>query len=440
MEQNTESVNIKIFITIWIGQLVSTIGSSMTGFAITIWAWEVTGKATTLTLVAFFSLLPSILIAPISGMIVDQWNRKWLMIIGDIVAVGLTVVILLLYTTHHLQIWHLYLEAAIRGTFNQLQSLAYSASISLMMPKRHYARASSMEFLSGYGADIVAPTLAGFLYLTIGFVGISLIDIFTFAIAIGTVIFVHIPQPPLAETENQSRRNILYELGFGLHYIKSSKSLLALVILTLAFYLFHDIGDALYSPMILARSGNNALVLGSLASAAGFGGVTGVVVFNAWGGFKRRIKGVLFGMVGAGISKIFFGLSQMPLIWIPAQFCSSFNFPINGSSETAIWLAKVPPNIQGRVFAARLLLLQLVSAIAHLIAGPLSDRVFEPVMKSKGAAKFVFAGMFGTGTGAGMALLYVLCAFCMLVVGVCGYKFRILRDIEVIMPDYDGES
>jgi MFS transporter, DHA3 family, macrolide efflux protein len=439
MTQNTDLANIRIFITIWIGQLVSTIGSSMTGFAITIWAWEVTGKATTLTLVAFFYLLPSILIAPISGVIVDRWNRKWLMIIGDTVAVGLTVVILLLYKTHHLQIWHLYLEGAIRGTFNQLQSLAYSASITLMMPKRHYARASSMEFLSGYGAEIVAPTLAGFLYLTIGFAGILLIDILTFTIAIGTVIFVHIPQPPLARKENQSRRNILYELGFGLHYIKSSKSLLALVILTLAFYLFHDIGDALYSPMILARSGNNALVLGSLASAAGFGGVTGVLVFTTWGGFNRRIKGVLFGMVGAGISKIFFGLSQTPLIWIPAQFCSSFNFPINGSSETAIWLAKVPPNIQGRVFAARLLLLQLVSAIAHLIAGPLSDRVFEPVMKSEGAAKSVFGAMFGTGTGAGIAVLYVLCAFSMLAVGVCGYKFQILRDIEIMMPDYDGE-
>ncbi|MEA5605607.1 hypothetical protein [Nostoc sp. UHCC 0252] len=129
------------------------------------------------------------------------------------------------------------------------------------------------------------------------------------------------------------------------------------------------------------------------------------IIISTWGGFRRKIKGILLGMIGAGISKIVFGLGRTPWVWIPAQFCSSFNFPLNGSSDTAIWLAKVPPNVQGRVFAARSLFLQIASAVGYLIAGPLADNVFTPALQSEGILVGILGELFGTGTGAGIALL-----------------------------------
>ncbi|AFY48011.1 arabinose efflux permease family protein [Nostoc sp. PCC 7524] len=426
----------RTFIIVWLGQLVSTIGSNMTGFAIEIWAWEITGKATTLTLVGFFSLLPSIIITPISGVIVDRCNRKLLMMVGDTVAVLSTIIILLLHITNNLQIWHFYLTGAIVGTFNQFQSLAYSSSVSLMIPKKLYTRASSLEFLSGYGSNIIAPALAGYLYTVIGFLGIWLIDICTFAVAISSLFLVSIPQPPRTTT-NESVVNIWQDLGFGWCYISTHKSLLALLVVNLLFWLPHDIGDSLYSPMILSRTDNNTVVLGSLASAAGFGGVTGAIIVSTWGGFRRKIKGVLWGMMGAGISKIVFGLGRTSWVWILAQFCSSLNFPLNGSSDNAIWLAKVSPDVQGRVFAARSLLLQIGSAVGYLIAGPLADQVFTPALQSGGVLVGLLGGLFGTGTGAGIALLYVICAVCMLLVGFLGFFVPVLRNVEKILPDHD---
>ena len=180
--------------------------------------------------------------------------------------------------------------------------------------------------------------------------------------------------------------------------------------------------------MILARTGNNARILGTIVSAAGAGGVLGASIVSIWGGPKRRIRGFLLGMAGAGLSKIVFGFGQALSIWIPAQFCSSFNFPILGSSNEAIWLAKVAPEAQGRVFATRAVIMQLASAFGLLIAGPLADRVFEPAMQPSGFLAAIFGPIIGTGAGAGMALLYAISSLGLLLVAIGGYACRLLRD------------
>jgi MFS family permease len=428
---------VRTFIIIWLGQMVSAIGSRMTVFALTLWAWKLTGSATTLALVSFFFLAPTIAIAPFAGVIVDRSNRKGLIMLGDTVAGLSTLAILLLHLGGNLQIWHLYLIVAINGLFNQLQVLAYEVSIPMLVSKQHYTRAVSMGSLLGYGPEIVGPALAGVLYYVIGFTGILLIDLISFAIAIGTVFVVHIPQPPISEMGRQSRASIQQELIFGFRYIFARKSLLALLLLVSLFCFAHDIGDSLYSAMILARTGSNAEVLASLEAAAGVGGVTGALLLSTWGGHKRRTHGLLLGMVGAGLSKIVFGLSQTPLIWIPAQFCSSLNFPLMYSCDRAIWLTKVEPDLQGKVFATHITLSRLTPAIGRLMAGPLADYLFEPAMKPEGIFAPIFGGIFGTNPGAGMALLYVLCALCMLLVGLVGYAFPVLRHVEDIVPDHD---
>jgi MFS family permease len=412
----------------------------MTSFAIKIWAWELTGQATALALVGFFTFLPSILITLFAGIIVDRCNRKLLMVMGDTVGALSTLAILWLYLTNHLQVWHLYVVGAIDGAFIEIQDLAYTASISLMVPKQQYTRASSMNSTIQYGSKIIAPALAGALYYVIGIAGISLIDLVTFVIAISTVLMVHIPQPRVGEMEYQSQANIWKEVTFGFHYIMVRRSLLAIIVFASLFWFAHDLGATLFSPMILARTGNDTRVLGSISSAAGIGGVTGALLLNTFGGPKRRIHGFLLGMVGAGLSKTIFGLGQMLLIWLPAQFCSSLNFPLLESSNIAILLAKVKPDVQGRVFAAQSLILQVLAAIASLLAGPLADAVFEPAMRPGGNLARFFGSIFGTGPGAGMALLYVITSICMILIGIGGYTYRPLRDVEPLLPDYDAKA
>jgi MFS transporter, DHA3 family, macrolide efflux protein len=418
---------VRTFTIIWSGQLVSAIGSQMTGFALTIWAWQLTGSVTALALVAFFSQLPSIPLRLFAGVIVDRFNRKHLMFLGDTISIFSSIAILLLDVNNNLQIWHLYLTGAFNSCFGLFQELAYSASLTMVVPKRHYTRASGMISFLGYGSAIFAPLLAGSLYPAIGLKGIVLIDIATFTVGVATLFFVRIPQPP-SQTEKLGFQSLWQETLSGFHYL-AKPGLFALLLITCLFSFFHDLGGTVYDAMILARTDNNATILGQIASAAGIGGVTGAVIIVTWGGFKRQIQGVLFSFVCAGISKIIFGFGQTPLIWIPAQFCSSMSFPLLESSDTAIWLAKVAPDVQGRVFAARSLLMEIITLSTTLIAGPLTDRVFEPAFHPGGILSSSLGGIFGTSAGAGMAFLYVLTSFGLLLVGLCGSAFPSLRNL-----------
>jgi MFS family permease len=428
--------SLRLFLTVWSGQTVSLLGSRMTSFATLLWAWQITEQATALSLLWFFIQLPQVLIAPFAGAIVDRWHRKTLMMVGDAIAALSTVVLLTLYLTGHLQIWHFYVTGAVNAAFAQIQELAYSASVALMVPKAQYNRASSLDFLASYGSRILAPAMAGMLYPIVGLVGIFVIDLATFAIAVSTVLWAPIPQPLLSKDD--AAKGIWPDMQFGFRYMFATPGLWGLLLLAMLFQLIHDLGDAVYAPMILARSGSDAAVFGAVGAAAGLGGVTGAVMMTAGGGFKPRIHGVLLGMIGAGLSKTLFALGQSPLVWLPTQFCSSFHFPMLGSSEQAIWLSKVQPSIQGRVFAARWMMVQLASPLSFLIGGPLADRVFEPAMQPGGQLAPLLGNIFGTGTGAGMAVLYALTSIVLLGIGLGGYAIATLRQVEQIVPDHDA--
>lgn len=427
--------NLRPFFTIWFGQLISILGSEITDFAITIWAWEITGKATPLSLIMLFAKVPSIIAAIFAGAIVDRYNRKFLMFFGDTASCLSTIFLLILLLTNSLEIWHLYVTATINGFFGYFQDLAYSSSLSLLVPKQHYTRATVLnDYVSGFGANILAPALAGALYYLIGLSGIMAIDLVTFFIAIYLLSLVKIPQP-VSQNNSSENNNLWQNLTFGFRYIIKRKSLLIMVIFLIIFYFIDRVISGIESPMILARSGNSTAIFASVHTATALGGAIGGILIGIWGGFKRRIHGVLLGTILTFISAIAFGMSNTPSLWLITTFFAALFWPIIGSSENAIWLDKIPSEIQGRVFAARFLMTQLPLPIALGITGILADRLFEPAMMPEGNLAPFLGSLFGTGLGSGMAVQYTLFAFFGVILGLSGYAFHQLRNIETILPD-----
>lgn len=412
---------------------MSTIGSYMTVFALMIWIWQETGSATTLALVTFFSQLPRIAVTPFAGIIVDRFPRKQLMLIGDVVAALGTLVIGLLFWQGQLQLWHLYIVVTLYGCFGQLQTLAYSTSIALLVSKENYTRAESMVSAVGYSGAIFSPILAGSLYPLIGLTGIIAVDLATFSIAFVLLALANIPNP------EQSEHPVVMgwqDLTFGFRYIWSKPGLIAMVIAFSCFAVPSDVGKALYNPMILARSGGDAQILGLVTTAAGVGGVLGALAVGISGGFKKRINGMLIGFLVTGLFKVVLALGQSPMVWMFAHFAATLAIPLFYSSSNAIWYAKVPPDLQGRVLAADQMIGLGVGAIAPLIAGPLADRVFEPAMLSDGVLSNIFSPLFGQSAGSGIALMYAISAMLMALVGIGGYCFDSLREVEQRLPDH----
>jgi MFS family permease len=427
------------FVIVWLGQAVSLLGTSMSGFGLTIWAYQMTGKATALALVGFFFVAPMVFFSPIAGAIVDRSNRKLMMMVSDLAAGLTTIVILILFVTGQLQIWHLYITSFITGTFQTFQWPAYSAAITLMLPKEQYGRANGMIELAGASSNIFAPILAGALLAIIGLGAILVIDIVTFVVAVGALFFVYIPQPARSQAGRRGQGSIWKESAYGFRHIFARPSLLGLQIVFLLGNLFSTIGYTVMAPMILARTGNNAIQFGSVQTIGAVGGVVGGLLMSAWGGTRKKVHGVLSGWgISSLVGQTLMGLARSVPVWGVANFLTNAFVPIINGSNQAIWMAKVEPDVQGRVFATRRLIAWFVTPIATLVAGPLADYVFEPAMSGGGTLSTTFGWLVGTGPGAGMGLMMVLSGLAASAVGWGGYLVRPVRDAELILPDHDA--
>jgi MFS transporter, DHA3 family, macrolide efflux protein len=434
------SAGMGTFIFIWFGQAISMLGSGMTQFALTIWAYEVTGEATALALVGFFSFAPTVIVSPLAGALVDRWPRKAVMMLSDLVAGLTTIAVLYLYSTGQLEIWHLCVSGAIAGTFAAFQFPAFSAAMSLMVPKEQYTRANGLVSLAEAATTIVAPVLAGILLAFIGISGIMIIDIVTFVFAVLTISVVFVPEPAESAAGRAGRGSLWRESIYGFQYIWARRSLLGIQLTFTISNFFFAIGMVLVAPMILARTGNNELALGTVQSFFGIGGVVGALLLSTWGGPRRRIHGVLGGFILSSLlGQTVMGIGQTLPVWAFAAFCSMFFLPFINGSNQSIWQAKVAPDVQGRVFATRRLIAQITGPMGMLIAGPLADRVFEPAMSASGAWAARFGWLVGTGPGAGMGLMLVIVGLLGTTAGIVGYSVRAIRNIERIMPDHDAE-
>jgi len=310
----------------------------------------------------------------------------------------------------------------------------------MIVPQQHYTRASALESAKGYGSNVLAPALGATLYYAIGLTGILILDLMTFFLAISTLSFLTIPQPQASKSETANKETLWRQLTFGFRYIFKRPSLLAILLFLLSSNFVGNIGGAIFPAMILARSDDNAAVLASVEALSGIGGLTGAMVLSVWGGFRRRIHGLLLGSMFSRISGIVLGLAQLPWIWSIAGFWQTFFGSFVGSSNQAIWLSKVEPAVQGRVFTSRYLIAQLASPIGVAIAGPLADFVFEPAMQPSGILAGIFGGVFGTGEGSGMAVQFTLVSLLGSAIALGGYLFPVLRDVETIVRDHEVSS
>jgi hypothetical protein len=133
------------------------------------------------------------------------------------------------------------------------------------------------------------------------------------------------------------------------------------------------------------------------------------------------------------------GLGRTTYVWASTAFIAMFFIPTIQGSSQAIWQAKVVPDVQGRVFASRAFIATLSRPVALLAVGPIADLILEPAMMPGGSLVSTLGWLVGTGPGAGMSLMFIGAGILGMLVGLLGYAFEAIRNVEEILPDYKPE-
>jgi MFS family permease len=420
----------RTFFVVWIGQLVSVVGSTLTGFGLAIWMYLETDSVTLLALIMLANTLPGILLGPFAGALVDRWDRRKVMLAGDATAGAATLVVVFLLLTDQLDLWHIYVMATIVSIANAFQEPAYTASVPLLVPKRHLGRANGLVQMGSAIGTLVAPVVAGVLVATTGLWGVLLADVATFVVAIATLAIVRIPRPTAAPSVAEALWGQVVE---GWRWLRARRGLFGFMLVAAGINFLLGFMSVLFIPLYLSFT--NEVVLGTAMSVWGIGMLVGSLVMGVWGGPQRRIRGMMAGIALGGLLVAVMGLDDSVVLVTAAAFVLMVTVAIVNGTSQALWQVKVPPELQGRTFSVRRMLAQMAIPVAYLSAGPLADNVFEPLLAIGGGLADSVGSVIGTGPGRGIAFMFVVMGLGTFSLAVFAWGNRSIRNIEDELPD-----
>ncbi|MHB1356456.1 MAG: MFS transporter [Anaerolineae bacterium] len=365
------------FFTIWLGQAASLLGSSLVQFALVWWLTVQTGSATVLATASLVGILPTILLGPFAGALVDRLNRRRVMIIADAGIASATALLAVIYILGWMQPWHIYVILLVRAIGGTFHWPAMQASTTMLVPKEQLTRIGGLnQTLSGL-MSIVSPPLGALVVSVMPLWGVLGIDVLTAVVAITTLLFIAIPQPEVKAVAPGGNpvRTLLQDVAGGFHYVVRWQGLLYLMIIASVLNMLLNPISALLPLLVRKVFQGGALQLGSTESVFGIGMVLGGVALSAWGGFKRRMATVTMGLFGLGVGILLVGLAPVNAFWLVlvGMFVLAVMMTMTNGPLVAVVQANVAPQVQGRVFTTMGSISSLLSPLGLALAGPLSD-------------------------------------------------------------------
>ncbi|HEY0020867.1 MAG TPA: MFS transporter [Longimicrobium sp.] len=422
----------RAFATVWAGQVVSWVGTTAGDFALSLWVYQRTGSVTLLSLTLFCAYLPGIVAAPFAGVLVDRWDRRRVMLASDLGVALCRLGVLLLLLAGRLELWHIFVSASVASVLSAVQMPAFYASVTQLVPREHLGRASGMVSFGSAVSHICGPALAGVLTAPLGLAGVLMIDFATFFAAVATLLAVRLPPLPPMAAAATAAEPMWRAARYGWRYIAARPGLLGLVLFAAMINFNLAMLNALIRPLVLSFS--TPAALGSVLSATGAGLLVGGLAMGAWGGPRRRIRGILLGSGVIGVCLAVAGARPSVLLVGASLFVAYVALAVTSACFDPIWQSKTPAAVQGRVFAIRVMIRRSCMPLAYLLAGPLAA-LFEPLLRSDGALAGSFGGWIGVGPGRGMGLLFIVLGAALVAFTTASAFIPSIRYVEDRLPD-----
>ena len=419
---------LQTFLILWSTQSLSQLGSAMTNFALTLWLYEQTGSALRTALLSICSYAPYVCMSIFAGAISDRWDKRKIMLGCDTFAACCTVTVLVLLKNDLLMPWHMYLLNAVNGLMNTVQQPAGDVAMTLVIPKKHYQRASGLRSLSNSLITILNPMLATSLYAFAGLDTVIYVDLATFAAAFAALFF-WIRIPAVSEKE-LDRVPFFCAVRSGLRYLRDNRMILTLI-LFLAVNLIASAFDAVLPAFILPRPNGGSAVLGAVTSCAGIATLAGSVLVTLLPPPSNRVRVIFVTMlISLGTENFLLAFSRSPLLWCLGQLIGWVLVPVMNANLDVILRSTIPVELQGRVYSCRNTLQFFTIPVGFFLGGYLVDEVCEPIMEAA-ANGGILTALFGSGKGSGAAMvLLVLGVFGTAVCLIFGKLLKKYRFIE----------
>lgn len=417
----------KKFLIIWVGELLSTIGSGLTAFGLGVYVYQQTGMATATALISLLALLPTVLLGPVAGVLADRYDRRLLMVLGDgLSALGLFYILFCLMRGQA-GVVQIGIGVTVSSVFASLLEPAYRATITDLIPREQYAKASGLVQMAGSAKFLISPFLAGLLMKFSGITLILWIDVGTFFVTVMTTLLV---ARSVKRERTAEPKRFAAELAGGFRVLQSRPGIGQIVFLSALVCFFLTFIQTLATSVLLAFTDEAALgtveticAVGMLVSSLLIG------IFSIKGSYVRMLAGAFFGI---GVFMILFGLRENLLLITVSGFLFFMCLPLANTCLDILVRQNIPNEMQGRAWGVIGLISQMGYVLANAIVGFLADYVMAPALREGGLLYGNIGKVIGTGPDRGAALLILIGGVCLCLLAPCIYRSGKIRALEAI--------
>ncbi len=410
--------SLKKYIILWLSQSVSGLGSSMTGFALVLWAYGQSRSAMSVSMMLFCNYVPYVILSLFVGSFIDRHHKKAIMLASDSVAAVGSLAVLAFLLMGRLAVWNIYVFNVVAGITNAFQQPASAVAVGRLVPEEKISNVSGMNSFSHNLIVVFSPMLAAFLFAAGGLSIILLVDLASFAFAFCVLLFfITIPEQEPEKTYSSPFAGI----AEGFAFLKKEKGIFYMM-LTMALINFFSrlTYENILSPMILSRNSGDSVELGIVNACMGAGGIAGGMIVSVKKESRHKAAAIY---VSAALSFLFgdllMAVGKNVFWWSSAAVCASLPIPFLMANQNAILYQKIPSVMQGRVFAVRNAIQYSTIPVGIILGGYLADYVFEPFMLSGNKMAAMLKIIIGDSAGSGMAAMF-LCT------GICGFTVSMI--------------
>jgi MFS family permease len=416
----------KKFLIIWLGELISNIGTGMTAFGLGVYVWQMTHSAVDVSLVEMAAFLPAILLCPAAGVLADRFDRRLLMLVGDIVSSFGLIALLVLINKGHIQLWQICLCVGFSSAFVALLDPAYKATITDLLTEDDYAKASGMMSIASSSKFLISPIIAGLILAASGMEMIITIDILTFVV---TVVAIFTVRKSLAvKSQIKSEMNFLRDLKEGWLIIRKAKGVMQLIILVSLLMFYMGFIQVLSKPMILSFASEKTT--GILQSIVACGMMVSSIMIGSGMLKKNYVNVMVASFIVSGIAMAGFGATTSIPVIIIFGFLFFASLPYATTCIDVLIRKCIDNDKQGRAWGIISLVSQLGFVIAYILAGVLADYVFNPALVDGGVLADTVGKIIGTGETRGIGLLIILAGLGLIITALFVSKSKSIREMD----------